>query len=98
MTLGERLRYARTLAGLGTKTLDYLAGLGAGHVAMTETGRRRRPRPVTIDALIRVLGIERAWLLDGEGPPPDPVRVRAYALAAALELATGKKRRRRVQR
>lgn len=54
---GELLRGFRTSAGLTQEQLAERSGLSVGAIATLETGRRRYPRPVTLDALADGLGL-----------------------------------------
>lgn len=86
MTLVERLRHARHLAGVTGADLGVLAGLSKGAVSMIESGNRTDPSGSTVAALAKVLGISADWLLSGTEPEPDAKTVKA-GIAAARALA-----------
>jgi len=75
--LSERLREARTLAGVKSRELDRLAGLSECHTQHIETGRRPNPETATIAPLARVLGVSLDWLIAGNGPAPEEAAVKA---------------------
>lgn len=54
-TLGRNVRRLRARLGLSQKELADLAGVSS--VPMIESGRRVQPRPETIEALARALGV-----------------------------------------
>jgi transcriptional regulator with XRE-family HTH domain len=74
--LGDRLREARSLAGISGRRLDALAELRAGHVASIEAGRRPNIEAKTAMSLARVLGVTLDWLLTGVGDEPTELSVR----------------------
>ncbi len=86
MSVVERLRKARGLAGLTGSELGTLAGLSKGTVSMIESGNREDPSGSTVAALARVLGVSADWLLSGTEPEPSEEQVKA-AVAAARERA-----------
>ncbi|GAB3810848.1 helix-turn-helix domain-containing protein [Kribbella italica] len=55
--LAELLREFRVAAGLTQEQLAERSELSVGAVATLETGRRRFPRPATLDALAEALGL-----------------------------------------
>lgn len=84
MTLGQRLRDARTARGLRVGELAALCKLppddkgeprnvGPSHIAQIEGGKKDNPTAETAVALATALGCSLDWLLRGEGPPPDGV-------------------------
>lgn len=83
-TLRARLRSARKLAGISAKQLDRLAGLGAGHTNMIESGTRVDIEGGTLAKLCKALGVSLDWLLLGGGKAPTVNSVRsAIALASS---------------
>lgn len=69
---GEKLRALRRAAGLSQEALAGRAALSVDAIASLERGRRRRPRPSTVTALGKALGLtadERAALLQAGRPP-----------------------------
>lgn len=68
--LGERLRIARSLAGISARELDRLAGRSVGHAALIERGDRPRVEAETAAAYARVLDVDLNWLITGSGEKP----------------------------
>jgi len=81
-TLGERVRWARDLAGISARRLDKLAKLSAGHARAIETGRKQTVEASTARKLASVLGVTLDWLLCGTGRRPTPESVRAAVAAS----------------
>jgi transcriptional regulator with XRE-family HTH domain len=77
MSIPERLRLARDLAGVGSRELARLARLAETHVSLIESGIRPRIEAKTALSLARALGISVDWLLDGTGEAPEASAVRA---------------------
>jgi transcriptional regulator with XRE-family HTH domain len=68
MTFADRLKLARTTAGLTGRGLDDRAGLSPGLASAIESGRRPN---VTLDTIVRyatALGVSDAWLAFGAPP------------------------------
>lgn len=82
MSVVERLKQARTMAGLTGSELGKLAGLSGGVVSMIESGNRKDPSGSTVAALARVLGVTADWLLTGSEPDPTEEQVKAAVTAA----------------
>lgn len=80
-TLGARLRYARTEAGLTQQALGTLAGVTGPYVSMLEGGHRANPRALELEAIAKALGVTTGWLLHGE-PEPDVALIRKAGAAA----------------
>jgi transcriptional regulator with XRE-family HTH domain len=71
-TLGERLKHAREIRGLGSRETDRAAGLTEGHVAVIESAKRAG-KPIdstTATSLAHALELSLEWLLTGEGDAP----------------------------
>jgi DNA-binding Xre family transcriptional regulator len=76
------------LAGdLGTRELDRLAGLTAGHTSAIETGNRPNVEARTAAGLCRVLGVSIDWLVLGDGRAPTERTVRAAVHSARVSHA-----------
>lgn len=80
----DRLRWARTVAGLSKRALSDIAGLDPSHVRFIEAGERPNPSVDTLGALAEKLGTSVDWLAFGRGEPPTEAAVRA-----AVEHARG---------
>jgi hypothetical protein len=88
MTIGARLREARTLAGVGSKELDRLAQKTPGHANTLESERIGDATTQTASAYASVLGISLDWLIAGKGPEPIKADVRAAVAKARERLAS----------
>lgn len=86
MSLADRLREVRQLAGISARDASALAGLSPSHVALLETGRHRATTD-TASALARAFGVSIDWLVDGSGKPPT-----ARAVRTSVEAARGRAR------
>ena len=66
--IGQRLRDARTRAVLSQEQLGEAAGVSPITISRLETGRagNATPRPSTVQALARALGVSPQWLMFGE--------------------------------
>ena len=77
-TIGGRLRYLRSLRGLGVKALAISAGLSTATAFQIETHTERDVRVGTLVALAEQLDAHPAWLAFGLGPAaPFPPELRA---------------------
>ncbi len=85
--LAERLRRLRTVAGIGSRELDRLAGITESHSGLIEAGRRDNPTLATLDALATALGCSVGWLSKGEGAEPTQEQVAAAITSARGRLA-----------
>ena len=74
--IGARLTAARDRRGWNRETLAYHAGVSWSAIAQIETGRRTSPRPETLLALARGLGVTVGYLV-GEDPTLTLVEHRA---------------------
>lgn len=89
--MGDRLRQARLLRGLGVNELDRVAKLAVGTTSRLEHGDRgkRGSSGATVAKLASVLKVRVEWLLSGtepmEAPSTDEVPNRAAAAALARE-------------
>lgn len=74
MTIGERIRHLRSLAGLSAADVARAARLKSpSHVAAIERGERGRELAAsTAVALARALGCTVEYLCSGAGPEPSP--------------------------
>ena len=93
-TLSDRLRNARTSAGISLRKLDDLAGLHPGHSAQIERNPERSVETRTVRQLASVFAatdqereLVASWLAFGTGSPPtapqlEMVRTRSGAKQA----------------
>lgn len=88
MTLADRLRQLREIAGIPLRELDRLAGLSEGHCWLIEDGQRPNLEIRTIEALAKTLGATVGWLASGEGRAPAKTKI-----AAAVGRARGRSSR-----
>ena len=70
-TIATRIRAARTMKSLSTRALARAAGLSPGTISKIETqdASEHSVEVKTVLAIADALGINRAWLLTGEGAP-----------------------------
>lgn len=68
MTLGQRLKKARKARGISQDILAEKIGASRGIITNLEYGKVEEPQPMVINAICNVLNINKAWLLEGEGP------------------------------
>jgi len=90
VTLGERLRSARLLAGISTKEVDRLAGTTPGHTWWIESSKGGT-EVGTVDKVTKVLGVSLDYLIRGEGPKPSAKQIRAAVEAARTARANAVK-------
>jgi transcriptional regulator with XRE-family HTH domain len=81
MSLSDRLREVRALAGVSARDASAIAGLSPSHVALLEAGRHRATAD-TVSRLARAFGCSIDWLVDGSGKAPTARAVRAAVVAA----------------
>ncbi|WP_186140092.1 helix-turn-helix domain-containing protein [Burkholderia gladioli] len=84
-TLADRLKWARSKAGLSQEQLGDKAGVSQSTIGNIEAGTRKSARrlPQIADAL----GVNALWLAEGEGKPiPDADMAESYD--AAVERAS----------
>jgi transcriptional regulator with XRE-family HTH domain len=62
--IGPRVRSARKRLGWTREALAFHSGLSWSAIAQVETGRRTNPRPSTLTALSRALGVSIDYLVD----------------------------------
>lgn len=84
-TVGQRVAWARSVAGLRAVELDRLAGLCVGHVSVLEW-RGGTVTPRTAERLASALGVRIEWLLYGREPAPREQTIRR-AVAAQRRAA-----------
>ncbi|VVD74952.1 MULTISPECIES: helix-turn-helix domain-containing protein [Pandoraea] len=65
-TLAERLRWARTKAGLSQEQLGTKAGVTQSTIGNLESGTRSTAR--RLPQIAEVLGVNALWLAEGKGP------------------------------
>ena len=85
-SFGERLRRLRVAAGLSQEALAERSGLSVQAIGALETGKRRRPYPHTVAALVGALELtesQRAELAEARGSPHLRGTERAAAFAAS---------------
>lgn len=70
MTIGKRIRAARTRLGMGQEELAVAAGVTKQAVYDWEK-KGGSPSADKIPAVRQALRVTFAWLLAGDGPPPD---------------------------
>jgi transcriptional regulator with XRE-family HTH domain len=87
--IGQRLRFARTAAGLSTRELAKLSGLTTGHPSLIEAGKRPAVSAKALADMARVLGISLDWLVNGSSPEPAEASIKA-AVAVAKAAYEGK--------
>lgn len=87
MTLGERIRHARSLRGLSQTQLATMGGIKQPSMSDLETGETKEPMATTLIALANALRVRYEWLAHEEGPmeeyvgnPSMAVRARETAL------------------
>lgn len=92
-TVGQRLGFTRTLAGISGRRLAELAGVSTHYVTSLEAHERRDPRATLLKKVAEVLGAPVEWLALGAGEAPSEKTVRAAVEAAeAAALAEGRVR------
>ncbi len=69
VTLGQRIRHFRTIAGLTLDQLGAAVGIAGSQLSLMENGRRE-PRLSLLQPIASALRVEVADLLDGEPPSP----------------------------
>lgn len=82
MTIGDRIRAYRDLAGISSKELDRLAGLSPGATWAAERSDKDNPHTKTARGIARVLGLSLDHLVNGTGAPPTEEQVRAAVATA----------------
>lgn len=70
MTIGKRIKVARTRLGMGQEKLGEAAGVTKQAVYDWEKNGGQ-PSPDKLPAVREALRVTFAWLLAGDGPPPD---------------------------
>ncbi len=65
-TLGERLHYVRKMKGYTQNALADAIGVSRGVIFNLEKNKTA-PQAIVINAICQILGINRQWLLTGEG-------------------------------
>lgn len=77
--IGRRVRAARGRLGCTREELAIASGLSWAAIAQIESGRRASPRPATLSALAKALGVSIDYLVDG-GSVTSPMLVHAALL------------------
>ena len=62
MTIGEKIKFARTLAGVTQKELSFLSGISEGQIKQYETGNRT-PKADKISSIASALGISKNFFI-----------------------------------
>jgi transcriptional regulator with XRE-family HTH domain len=91
MELGERLRVARTTAGMTQQRVADHFGIKRPTVTQWELGSHR-PDSDKFTALANLFGVPLAWLMDESGPGPDKNGQKAQAPIAAKFLRSSKRK------
>lgn len=88
-TLGDRLRKARELTGLGVR--EFAAEIGVSHGTITNAeSDRRTVRPITIKAYAMRTGVPVEWLETGIAPTqPTPDGGKEWSGAVAGQKPAG---------
>lgn len=69
-TLGDRIKYCRTQAGLSQQELAKMVDVDSKATVSGWEINRRTPEIATISKLAKIFNISLEWLIDGEGPSP----------------------------
>lgn len=69
----ENLKYWRSKANLTQEQLSEKIGYGGGYISEIES-RNMFPKPETIDAIAKALGIKPAQLFEEQGCPRNAIR------------------------
>lgn len=85
MTLAERIRHARELAGISQTVLGKAVGRTYGAVSQWENGKHEPELEVLIGVAERC-DVNAAWLLNEEGQPRPRTSPRSSVETAALDL------------
>lgn len=88
MTVGQRIKHARFLAGLTARCVALLSQRSAAWLIALEHGHDVALRAASLKAIARALGVSAEWLQTGEGEPPTEASIRAAM--AAVESAPGR--------
>lgn len=80
MSIGARIRAARTAKGLTQQRLAQLVGVRQTSISDLERGESKSPAASTLVALSRVLDVNHEWLVTGRG-------TMAAAVAPTIEEA-----------
>lgn len=76
-TFGDRVRWARLVAGIPQRELDRLAGHSEGFTGIIEARHSSVVQTDTVERYASALGIAASWLAFEEGPAPDEAGLRA---------------------
>ena len=85
-SVGERLHWARSIAGISARELDRLAGKAQGHCAIIEARGQSSARGDTLRAYCAALGLPLGWLAFGEGDDPTDEQIHAAVAAARARV------------
>jgi transcriptional regulator with XRE-family HTH domain len=88
MTVGQRIKHARFLAGLTARCVGLLTHRSPAWLIALEHGCDVALRAASLAAIARALGVSAEWLKTGEGEPPTEASIRAAL--AALESGPGR--------
>ena len=67
MSIGVRLKTARKMKELSQDELARLIGVSRGVITNIEYDKVGKPQPLIIDAIVKILDINRDWLVSGNG-------------------------------
>lgn len=68
MTLADRLRLAMAEKKMNGAELSRRSGVGGSQITRTRDGEQKAPAASIVMAMARALGVEPAWLINGDGP------------------------------
>lgn len=68
MTIGKRLLHARKIKGYTQEALASEIGVSRGVIFNIEKQKIDEPQTIVVDAICKVLSINKKWLLTGTGP------------------------------
>lgn len=69
-TLGQRLHWARDVAGVTTRELAGAAEVARGYPSAVELGQVPNPGVESVRKIAEALQIDPVWLIFGTGAPP----------------------------
>lgn len=89
MTTGDRIKQARTAAGITQKELGEKIGVGFSAIHKYETGMVVNLKRDTIAAIAKALGVKPTWLMCMEDEDDEPHMVSAYCAPIIGAIACG---------
>lgn len=81
-SLAERVRWARSVAGVTQEKLAKLCGVTGPHVSLIESGARTDLQMRTLAGLASGLGVSMEWLATGAGAEPTVEQIQAAVAAS----------------